>query len=56
MAGLGQMLLALSSYELQVSLSLYEMDMTKRDTIGTACDRIKEAAKTSNDIFGAVFD
>lgn len=56
MGDMGQITLALNSFQNQVGLRLLEIDKDKRDTIGRAAEHIKEAAKSSINVIQIYFE
>lgn len=56
MGDMSQITLAINSFQSQEALILLEMDITKRETMGKAAERIKEAAKESIGLVQTYFE
>ena len=56
MGDMGQLTLAVNSFQTQVGLRLLEMDITKRETMGNAAEKVNEAAKDSIKVIQEYFE
>lgn len=56
MGDMSQITLAINSFQAQLALRLLEIDAGKRDTIGTAAEKINDAAKDSIGLIQTYFE
>ncbi|MEA2003810.1 MAG: hypothetical protein U9O53_02515 [archaeon] len=56
MGDMSQITLSINSFQSQEALILLEMDISKRETMGEAAERIKEAAKNSIGLIQTYFE